>query len=68
MYDENLTKDERDRMYECIGLGTALMIMGALIYLGSTFMQGGHLIMYTFGLGLLTRPLSEKMKKLIERK
>ena len=68
MYDDRLTEDERSKLNDCIALGTTLMIMSALIYVGSAFMQGGHLIMYTFGLGLLTRPLSARMKRLIERK
>lgn len=68
MYDDKLNKEELSKFYECVSVITSITIMGALIYVGSTFMQGGHLIMYTFGLGLLTRPLSNKMKKLIERK
>ncbi|QDP61632.1 MAG: hypothetical protein Unbinned8261contig1001_5 [Prokaryotic dsDNA virus sp.] len=70
MYDDKLNKEELSKLYECVATITSITIMGVLIFIATTFqeMQGIRLLMYTYGLGLLTRPLSERMKKLIERK
>ena len=67
MYDE-LTPKEKKKMNEYLGFFSAFVIGTVIIGISSIVIEPELQQMFAFGMGMLIRPLAEKMSKLIERK
>ena len=66
--DEPLTKEERKSALKCLSQICTILICGSCVILAAQFMEVKHILMFSYGMGLLTRPLSERVAKLLERK
>ena len=66
--DTELTPQEKKKMRECIASVSTILICGSIVMLAAQLMETKHILMFTYGMGLLTRPLTERVNKLIERK
>jgi len=66
--DTELTPKEKKKMRECIAGICTILICGSIVMIAAQLMETKHILMFTYGMGLLTRPLTEKVTKLIERK
>lgn len=70
MLDDQLNKEELKSFHTFLGTISAIILMAISIGIASLFksMQGYNILMFTYGVGLLTRPLSVRMTRLIQRK
>jgi len=68
MYEDNFTEKEKQKMKECVASICTMCICGSTVIIAAHFMEVKHILMFSYGMGLLTRPLTERVTKLIERK
>ena len=66
--NDPLTKEEKKKAVECLSQVCTILICGSVVILAAQVLEVKHILMFSYGMGLLTRPLSERVAKLIERK
>ena len=66
--NDPLTPEEKKKAVECLSQICSKLICGSVLILSTHFLEAQHILMFSYGMGLLTRPLSERVAKLIERK
>ena len=66
--NDPLTKEEKKKAIDCVSQVSTILICGSIVILAAQVMEIKHILMFSYGMGLLTRPLSERVAKLIERK
>tara|TARA_R100000781_G_C4020603_1_gene106971 strand:+ start:20 stop:232 length:213 start_codon:yes stop_codon:yes gene_type:complete len=66
--NDPLTPKEKQDAIKAVSQICTILICGSCVILAAQVMEVKHILMFSYGMGLLTRPLSERVTKLIERK